>query len=243
MRSGSIHRKLYEHVEEAIGLKIVRGQLKPDDTLPNEDALCAEFGVSRGVIREAVKVLQKKGLVLPRPKVGTQIQPEIMWNLFDADVLVWKLDAGQQFSFLVKVTEVRSMIESEAAKLSALRATEEEIAEIQRLFTRLNVTLRDESGFDYEEYLLADMAFHTAILDSSHNELLAQIGRTMRHAVQTARQADVRDIAVLTESQPLHGAIVAAIAEKNPEGAYGASHAMFAQVWEYIPVDGKAVRR
>ena len=90
MTYNTIHRKLYEHVEEAIGLRIITGDFKPKDTLPNEDALCAEFGVSRGVIREAVKVLQKKGLVVPRPKIGTQIQPKSQWNLFDADVLYWK---------------------------------------------------------------------------------------------------------------------------------------------------------
>ena len=86
MLNRNMHRKLYEYVEEMIGLRIIKGEYRPRDTLPNEDALCTEFGVSRGVIREAVKVLHKKGLVLPRPKIGTQIQPTSQWNLFDADV-------------------------------------------------------------------------------------------------------------------------------------------------------------
>lgn len=234
MRLGSIHRNLYEHVEEAIGLRIIKGELPPGDTLPNEDALCAEFGVSRGVIREAIKVLQKKGLVLPRPKVGTQIQKKVLWNLFDADVLVWTLKAGKQISFLAKVTEVRSLIESEAARLSAGRATGEEIAEMQHLFNRLSNTLGGKQKFDYEKYLQADMAFHTAILDTSHNELLAQIGRTMRTAVQTARQTDIRGIAILVASQPLHAEIMEAIAVGDSEMAYSASQQMFARVWDYI---------
>jgi DNA-binding FadR family transcriptional regulator len=117
-----MHRKLYEHVEEDIGLRIFKGEYKPKESLPNEEELCTEFSLSRGVIREAVKVLSKKGLVWPRPKIGTQVQPETQWNLFDADVLVWKLKAGQQLRFLKKVTEVRMIIESEAAKLSAERA-------------------------------------------------------------------------------------------------------------------------
>ena len=133
MPDTTIHRKLYEHVEEAIGLQIIKGKYKPNDTLPNEETLCEEFGVSRGVIREAVKVLQKKGLVRPRPKIGTQIQPKSRWNLYDEDVLIWKLKAGQQLRFLKKVTEVRSIIESEAARLSAERASTEEIDKIQKL--------------------------------------------------------------------------------------------------------------
>lgn len=235
MVNKTMYRKLYEHVEEAIGVRIIKGAYKPGDTLPNEENLCREFGVSRGVIREAIKVLNKKGLVLPRPKIGTLIQPKTQWNLFNADVLVWKLKAGQQLKFLKKVTEVRRIIESEAAKLSAERATLEEIDEIQKICNRLEHILNDKENFDFEKYLQVDMAFHTAILEASHNELLAQIGRTMRHAVQTARQADIHDIGILSASQPFHDAVMRAIARKDPEGAYNASRAMFDQVWTNLP--------
>jgi len=230
-----MHRKLYEHVEEAIGLRIIKGEYQPADTLPNEEALCAEFGVSRGVIREAVKVLHKKGLVQPRPKIGTQIQPQSHWNLFDADVLVWKLAGGDQISFLRKVTEVRGIIESEAARFSAERASEEEVADIQRCYRQLTDTFEGGASFDYGAYLEADMAFHAAILEASHNELLAQIGRTMRRAIQTARQADVHEVDVLAASMPFHAAIVKAIQRKDPKGAHRASRRMFDQVWEYLP--------
>ena len=235
MLNRNMHRKLYEYVEEMIGLRIIQGEYRPRDTLPNEDALCAEFGVSRGVIREAIKVLHKKGLVLPRPKIGTQIQPRTQWNLFDADVLVWKLKAGQQLKFLEKVTEVRAIIESEAARLSADRASEKEIAEIQELYNRLDGILGNAAEFDYKEYLQVDMAFHSSILEASHNELLAQIGRTMRHAVQAARQADSRDIGILADSQQFHAAIVKAITDKDSVGAYNASREMFDHVWEHMP--------
>ena len=231
----SMHRKLYEHVEEVIGLRIIKGEYKPRDTLPNEEAMCTEFGVSRGVIREAVKVLHKKGLVVPRPKIGTQIQPKTNWNLFDADVLVWKLKAGQQLKFLKKVIEVRTIIESEAAKLSAERATEEEIVEIKDLFKQLEDIFNDENRFNYESYLEVDMAFHTAILAASHNELLAQIGRTMRHAVQTARRADIQDINILLNSLPFHKDIMKSIARKDPQNAYTAAREMFDQVWKNLP--------
>lgn len=241
MPHSHMHRKLYEYVEEEIGLRLIKGDYKPGDTLPNEEELCTEFGVSRGVIREAVKVLNKKGLVLPRPKIGTQIQPENQWNLFDADVLVWKLKAGQQLRFLKKVTEVRTIIESEAAKLSAERATEEEIGKIQTLFNRLDDILKDEVRFNYESYLQIDMAFHIAILDASHNELLAQIGRTMRHAVQTARRADIQDIGTLLTSQPLHAAVMKALTRKNPKDAYIASREMFDQVWANLPKDHSSI--
>lgn len=235
MNTHAMHRKLYEHVEEAIGLRIIKGDYRPGETLPNEEALCTAFGVSRGVIREAVKVLHKKGLVRPRPKIGTQIQPRTRWNLFDADVLVWKLAAGEQLQFLSKVTEVRTMIESEAARLSAARATTAEIDTIRKCCRQLEALLASETGFRYETYLEYDMAFHTAVLEASHNELLAQIGRTMRQAVQVARQADVRDIHALRESQPFHRAVMEAVAQQDPQRAYAASRDLFAQVWRHLP--------
>ncbi len=231
----AMHRKLYEYVEEAVGLRIIKGQYLPGESLPNEDALCEEFGVSRGVIREAIKVLHKKGLVLPRPKIGTQVRPRSQWNLFDADILVWKLKAGQTLKFLKEVIEVRSIIESEAARFSAQRASDPEIGHINKLCHRLDDILQDEAGFSYETYLEVDMAFHSAILEASHNELLAQIGRTMRHAVQTARQADIRDVESLLSSQPHHSAVTQAIAAKDPQRAYVASRELFEQVWEHMP--------
>ena len=130
---------------------------------------------------------------------------------------------------------MRRIIESEAAKLSAERATKEENVEIQMLCNRLEDILNDRDKFNYEEYLQVDMAFHTAILEASHNELLAQIGRTMRHAVQTARQADIRDIGILLASQPFHAAVMKAITRKDPDRAYTASREMFDQVWKHMP--------
>lgn len=242
MAYNTMHRKLYEHVEEAIGLRIIKGEYKTGDTLPNEDAICAEFSVSRGVVREAIKVLQKKGLVQPRPKIGTQIQPKAHWNLFDADVLVWKLNAGNPMKFLIKVTEVRGIIESEAAKLSAERATEEEVAEIQRLFDRLDDSLNEDVKFDYEAYLQADIALHTAILGASHNELLAQIGRTISHAVHAARLEDIRDIDTILVYHPFHASIIKAIARKNPENAYAASRDMFGKLCEHMLQDHNSIK-
>ena len=231
----SMHRKLYEYVEEEIGLLMGKGQYAPRETLPNEEALCREFGVSRGVIREAIKVLGKKGLVRPRPKIGTRIQPRSCWNLFDGDVLVWKLKAGQQIEFLEQVTEVHSVIESQAVKLAALRATPVEVAAIERHYRHLAEVLGAESAYDYERYLQADMAFHTAILEASHNELLAQIGSTIRHAVQTARRADIQDRTIQLESLPLHAAMARAIARHDPQAAHDTCRNMFEQVWQSIP--------
>lgn len=240
MRHQNIRRKLYQYVVEALGVRIVKGAYRPGETLPNEDALCNEFDVSRGVLREATKVLTEKGLIRSRPKTGTRVQPRSAWNLFDADVLVWTLRAGDKIAFLQSVTEVRRIIESEAARMAAMRAGELEVAALQRAYSELADSLADEDAFDYETYLELDMRFHSGVLEASHNELLAQIGRTMRQAVQTARQADSRSIAILRESLPHHLAMVEAISRRDPDGALAAARGMFDQVWRHIPRGGAA---
>ena len=234
MNTGSMHRKLYEYVVEEIGLQIMRGDVGPGDTLPNEDALCRQYGVSRGVLREATKVLTQKGLIRTQPKVGTRIQPRENWNLFDADVLLWKLNVGDKLDFLKNVTEVRCIIESEAARYAAHRADKNDLGHIRTSYERLAGTLDDEARYDYETYLESDMAFHAAILNACHNELLAQIGYTMRQAVHTAREADIHDIGSQRESLPFHLSMLDAIAACDAEKAYQASQDMFNQVWEHL---------
>ena len=230
----SFHRKLYEYLVEEIGYKIVTGDFNPGDTLPNEDTLCKTYGVSRGVLREATKVLTQKGLIYTRPKIGTQIRSRKEWNLFDSDILLWTLKSGDKRVFLKKVTEVRRIIESEACRYAAERATDEEIADIRSWYDKMEATLKDSAEYKYDRYLEVDMAFHTSILDACHNELLAQIGHTMRQAVTTARRADLRDISTQQASLPHHSAMLDAIQKHDPEGAYHASQTMFDAVWEYI---------
>lgn len=235
MNTRPMHRKLYEYVVEEIGLQIMRGDVAPGDTLPNEDALCRQYEVSRGVLREATKVLTQKGLIRTQPKVGTRIQARENWNLFDADVLLWKLKVGNKLDFLKNVTEVRCIIESEAARYAAQRADTKEIKRIRARYEQLVDTLADAKQYDYDTYLESDMAFHAAILNACRNELLAQIGYTMRQAVHTARKADIHDIDTQRESLPFHLSMLESIAAHDAEKAYQASQAMFKQVWEHLP--------
>lgn len=230
-----LHRKLYEYVVEEIGLRIIKGEYKPGDILPNEDNLCEQFDVSRGALREATKLLTQKGMIETRPKRGTLVQPQQEWNLFDADILLWKLETGDKLDFLKKVTEVRRIIESQAAKFAARRAGDAEIASIRNCYHQMEQALAIESEYDYETYLQLDMTFHMAILDACHNELLAQIGHTMRLAVATARKADIPDFDVQRESLVYHRQMIDGISEGDAEAADRASADMFDHVWQNIP--------
>jgi len=231
----AFHRKLYEYVVEEIGLRIIRGQYRPGDTLPNEDALCLELEVSRGVLREATKVLAQKGMIRSRPKIGTQVRPRKEWNLFDADVLIWKFKTGDKADFLKTVTEVRAIIESQAARMAAENAGPQEIESMYALYGEMADCLTDGTSYDDEAYIQLDFRFHAALLEASHNELLAQIGYTLRRALITARQIDVQDHDIALSSLPMHLQMVDAIAARDPDAAYRATQAMFDQVRHHIP--------
>jgi GntR family transcriptional regulator, galactonate operon transcriptional repressor len=226
--------KLYEFVVEELGLKIIKGEYKPGDTLPNEEMLSREFEVSRGVLREATKVLVKKGLIRLKPKIGTQIQPQREWNLFDPDVLIWKFEAGDKMKFLENIIELRRIIESEAAKLVAERGGEKEVLIIRSNYDRMVRFLDDKDSYSYEEYIKLDFKFHTSILEACRNELFSQIGYTIRQALLTARQIDKKDIKAQKETLPLHLDIVNAIENHKPEAAYCATQTLVSETWGEI---------
>jgi len=234
MPTNNYHRKLYQYIVDEIGQRIIRGKYQTEDVLPTEDQLSSELQVSRGVLREAIKVLAQKGLIQTRPRVGTQVLPRENWNLFDPDVLVWRLQIEDKTTFLKNVTEVRRMIESEAARQAARRATRSEVADIRGTLLQMQTILSDGNRYVYDDYLSLDILFHSKILRASHNDLLSQIGSTVRNAVHKARESDTSDIGVQKESLPFHVAIVNGIDRKDPEAAYKASQEMFDNVWHHL---------
>ena len=86
--------RLHDQVVDHLGQAIVHAELAPGATLPNEADLGTQLGVSRTVIREAVKVLAAKGLIEVRPKTGTRVLSRDQWNLLDPDVLAWQHQDG-----------------------------------------------------------------------------------------------------------------------------------------------------
>jgi DNA-binding FadR family transcriptional regulator len=201
---------------------VVGNGTAPGATLSDETALSGQFGVSRTVVREAIKVLASKGLVETRPKVGTQVRPRRHWNLLDSDVLNWRYETGPDEGFLEEISEVREIIEPPAVFLAAERATEDEVAKILTLCDRME----DAAAKDGEDYIDADMAFHTAILDACHNDLLAQLSDTIMMALRLSRRLTVSVPGSSLAGMPSHWAVAHAIRHHEPEAAERAMHAL-----------------
>jgi GntR family galactonate operon transcriptional repressor len=206
-------RGLHGQVVHTIGLRILQGELKPGDPLPSEEELSSELAASRTVLREAVKVLAAKGLVEARPKTGTRVRTRSDWNLVDPDVLAWQLEAEPDGDFFGNVIELRRIIEPQAARLAAERATKKEIAALEEAFREMEQVLDDP-----EAYLAPDLRFHELILEACHNELLAQTASTMRSVFRPLFLA-ARTAETIGRATRLHGAIVQAIRARDGERA------------------------
>src|SRR5262245_37829695 len=96
-------RNLFAQVVEELGARIVRGDLGPDDQFPKEADLEREFGVSRSVIREAVKTLAAKGLLESRTRTGIRALPPLHWNLLDGEVLSWRYSSMKPLQFFTEL--------------------------------------------------------------------------------------------------------------------------------------------
>ena len=176
-------RGIHGHVVNELGLQITRGHLDAGQVIdPNE--LVQAFGVSRTVIREALKVLATKGLVDARPKRGTFITERSRWQLLDGDVIRWRAGGNPDPLLLVELGEVRLAIEPLAARMAASRRTD---AHLDEMAEALDI-MGGWDGVNRETVVAADLAFHSALLRAAGNELLEQFEVVLEPALE-ARDA------------------------------------------------------
>src|ERR1700726_3899614 len=157
-------------VAGSLGTAIVTGVYTAGNPMPIEAELCQQYGASRSVVREAVKMLTAKGLLGSRPRLGTWVQPETNWNLLDPDVLGWLLERKFSAPLLIEFTELRLAVEPGAAVLAAPVAGPEEKAAIRNAIERLQAAGRGGGG-----PLGPVTPFHVAVLRASRNRFYAQL--------------------------------------------------------------------
>lgn len=208
--SGSLHGR----VVDQLGQRILRGDFAPGDVLPNAEDWSAAEGVSRTVLREALKVLAGKGLVESRPKTGTRIRPRSDWNFLDPDVLAWRFAAAATAEDSRSLFELRRAIEPMAASLAAERATRDQVKELEALLAEM-----DAAGDDGERFAVPDLLFHQAILRMTGNELLGSLAAVIETALMMSFRLSDDNPRGHRHSLPPHREIASRIAAKDPEGA------------------------
>ncbi len=206
--------RAYEGVVAQIEEAILAGQLRPGHRLPSERALMAQFEVSRGTIREALRVLESNGLVRSRPgdpSGGAEILANSSGRLAKALTTFARL--GQVG--IVELVEFRMVVEGSAVRLAAelhdqqaLDAMEAAYAEMQRAV-----------GVSYEAFSDADVAFHLAVASCSGNSLLTACSEFARSMVLQMTVDHIRGAAdseaLMQETLKRHGAYLEAIARRD----------------------------
>src|SRR3954470_997528 len=120
---------------ELVG-RIVRGQYLPGGSLPAQPALCEAFSVSRTVVREAVKLLQAKGLVQIRQGLGTIVSPPLLWNMLDEVVLAASIAEADGLEVLDDLVVTRRLLEADMANVAAREADADVVEQLRPLVDR-----------------------------------------------------------------------------------------------------------
>jgi GntR family galactonate operon transcriptional repressor len=205
-RSAERRPRVSRNVMAAIAKDICAGCYAAASTLPRENDLCDVYGVSRTVIRESLKVLESKGLVRGKPRIGTTVCDKDEWNILDHDVLQWMGDSIGDFDVLESILEARRTIEPAAAEFAAMRATPQEIVDLDRAWRQMQA-----SGDDFEAFTEADVAFHTVLLKASHNKVFHRLSSAIHAALKYALHASNTAMPDHREAIAMHGDLVEAI--------------------------------
>ncbi len=205
--------------------RIVRGQYPPGSGMPSESALCEGYSVSRTVVREAVKMLQEKGLVQVRRGSGTVVNPEVAWNMLDELVLTAIVTEDSGLDVLDDLVVTRRLLESDMAHVAARQADDGVIEQLRQLVDAMDALVDDPIAYGDK-----DREFHDTIMVSSGNRISRAVVRAMEsQVVNTARYVGQirRDLCVASNNG--HRNVYLRIAAHDPDGA---AEAMFNHITE-----------
>jgi GntR family galactonate operon transcriptional repressor len=214
--------RVQREVVSTLARRILSGEIPAREYLPKESELCAQYGVSRTVIREATKILESKGLLRSRSRVGTQVQDPNQWNMLDADLLAW---AGSEFHdprFVHSLMEARFIIEPAAAELAARRADPGDLARLDEAYQRMHASLPPNAPHDVVRCSEADLDFHTALLVGSHNHVLIQLASVIRAALRALFELTTHLGSAHEQALHLHGEVVEAVRLRRSDAARAA---------------------
>lgn len=151
----------------ALGTAIVSGEYPPGQVL-TLDGISAQYGVSRSVAREAIRVLESMAMVESRRRVGITVRDANNWNVFDPRLIRWRLESADRAAQLVSLSELRRGFEPVAAALAARRANADQCRTMAAAVS--DMMMHGRAG-DLEAYLQADKLFHQTLLEASGNEM------------------------------------------------------------------------
>jgi GntR family transcriptional regulator, transcriptional repressor for pyruvate dehydrogenase complex len=213
---------LYEQLAQRIRQAIIDGTIKTGDRLPNERDLAKQYGVSRTVVREAIKTLKQEGLVEVRPGLGSfavNATGEALKQTFNL-----MMSFGHE-NTLADIVEIREILEPHIAAIAAQRATEDDVARMEQA-----IALMEEHIDIIEKYTEEDHNFHLALARATQNSIIPRLIASIVDLLQELRKRIALVDGARERGQTHHQNIVEAIRNKDSEAARAAMTDHLAQV-------------
>lgn len=201
-----------------MGLAIGAGEWQSGSIMRIEE-LEERYGVSRSVIREVLRVLASMGMVQSRRRVGVQVLPATEWNLYDPQVIRWRLASPGRVAQLRSLTELRTAVEPQAARLAAMRAPLADASELMGLAGKLWAAGRDG---DTELFLKLDIQFHHLVLSSSGNEMFGKLNSLVAEVLTGRTHYGMMPDHPHEEALQMHVDVASAIQRGNAVDAHAA---------------------
>lgn len=213
----SLSDAIVEKLEEMIAT------MKPGDRLPTEMELADQFSVGRSTIRESMKVLTAKKMVVRRNE-GTFVTDAVNGCLVDPLNMIINM-ANCDFNALL---EIREILELSSIELAAQRATESDILELERANW-----LSREPGLNAKELQQRDINFHTCIAKITGNAVIVELLGAIRTVIaQRLEQKDGIVTHTFPQSKEYHKEMIEAIREQDPMKARQCMHKYFESIYK-----------
>lgn len=219
---------MHQRVLDAVGTAIAGGDLPPGSRLTLE-GLQQEYGVSRTVARDTMKVLESMNLVYSRRRVGIVVQRHELWNVFDPKLVRWRLASDRRARQYSSLTELRIAVEPIAAAGAARRASAEERSQLVALAADLRRL--GEAG-ELQAFLAADIAFHSLLLRSCGNEMFSALEGMVAEVLTSRTHQGLMPFKPRPEALDAHEEVAAAVAGGDTTAAESAMHHILNEVRE-----------
>lgn len=209
------YHRVYEDVIEQIENLILEGNLAPGDVLPTERELAQAFGISRGTLREAFRILEREGLIETRPG-GGRFLSKTLNEAEDKKRILENIERAT----IIELLEAREIFETGIVELAAERATEQDIREIEQAFEKWGKIDRDsDDSDDSNGQANPDQAFHLSIAKATHNVVLVNLIDLHIDLLQKTLTKTEHIPGRKDDVYKEHYRILQAIKEKNPQRA------------------------
>lgn len=226
---------LHSQVLDELGQAICEGRMPAGMTFTTEE-LENRYQVSRSVIRESLRALEAMGMVTSKRRVGNRVRPMSDWNVYDLNVIRWRLAGRDRIDQLRSLTQLRAAIEPAAAKLAASAAGFAQASDLMGIAGRLWAAGR--SG-DEELFLSLDIEFHALVMQMSGNEMFSRLNNLVSEVLIGRTHYGLMPKYPHAEALQLHVDVANSIQSGNGDAAEAAMLAIMTrtftemgQIWE-----------